>query len=404
MDHPVSNQPLVGIVIPCLNEAKTIGQVIEEAREGFQHSPYPFEIVVADNGSSDGSQKIAAAAGARVVDVKTRGYGVALRKGIGMSLAPIVLFGDADLTYDFREGPALVERLLKGNCNLVIGTRLKGSIEKGAMPWWHRYVGTPALTTLINVLFKTKISDSNSGFRAFRVSDFRAWQIRSDGMEICSEVIVNCLQAGERIVELPITLRKDHRQRTPHLSTWRDGMRNLLIILSRAPHGFTYLGLVMLLASACVALPSALFGHATIGPFSIFEHHSMILAILGGFFGSQFIFYGLLLDSHSRSPLRLNSYLLQIHEVLMLKILGTLVLMTTLFVTFIFTRWIQHHFNNINYLLPSLTVLYCAVVFGSLGFGIFIVQLQKKVPSGMPDGEPEELWRDPPKRKHQLIS
>jgi glycosyltransferase involved in cell wall biosynthesis len=383
MTEPTITQPLITVVIPCLNEEKTIGLVIQEAQDGFRRSGHPFEVLVADNGSNDESRTIAEGAGARVVDVPTKGYGVALRTGIRKARGSIVIFGDADLTYDFREGPALVNRLLKNDAELIIGTRLKGSIEDGAMPWWHRYIGTPALTYLIGFLFGAKITDSNSGFRAFHVRKFNDWEIHSDGMEICSEVIINCLKSGDRIAEVPITLRRDRRDRAPHLSTWRDGMRNLLIILSRAAHGFTYLGLSLLLVSAIVAVPSALVGHITLGPFSLFEHHSLILAILVGFLGSQSIFYGLLLDTSSKHPLAINRYLLQIHEVRMLKLLGLLLLITASFVVFLFTRWIQHSFNNINYLLPSLTVLYCAVVLGSLGFGIFIVQVQKKGPAAM---------------------
>jgi glycosyltransferase involved in cell wall biosynthesis len=374
-------------VIPCLNEEKTIGQVIEQAREGLAGMGLPFEVLVADNGSTDQSRAVSEAAGARVILVEKRGYGTALRTGIQNAAGSIIIFGDADLTYDFRESPALIKRLEEGDVDLVIGSRLKGFIEKGAMPWWHHHIGTPILTYLINFLFSARITDSNSGFRAFHLQKFLDWRIRSDGMEICSEVIVNCLTTGGRIAEVPISLRKDLRDRPPHLSTWRDGMRNLLIILARAAHGFTYLGLTLLTASLLVAIPSALFGRITIGPFSLFEHHSFILAILVGFLGSQSIFYGLLLDSFSRKPLAINRYFLQLPEVVLLKLLGLLLLLTLGFIAFIFTRWIQHHFNNINYLLPSLTVLYCAVVLGNLGFAIFIVQIQKSSPIAMESHE-----------------
>ena len=373
-------KPLVSVVIPCLNEEATIGAVVQKAHDAFSAASIPFEVLVADNGSKDRSRDIAKAGGARVSDVKTRGYGVALRTAIQKAAGEIVIFGDADLTYDFGEGPALIQRLQQGDADVVIGTRLKGSIETGAMPWTHRYVGTPFLTTLINLLFKTSITDSNSGFRAFRVQTFRRWNLRSNGMEICSELIVNCVRSGHRIAEVPITLHKDRRTGGTHLSTWRDGTRNLLIILSRAPHGFTYIGLTLLLLSLLVAVPSALLQGATIGPFSVFEHHSMILAILIGFLGAQSMFYGLLLDASSAVPLTINKMLLDIKEVRLLQILGTLLVMTGAFTLFIFTRWIQHHFNNINYLLPSLTVLYIAVIVGTLGFGLFVVQLQRNAP------------------------
>jgi len=297
----VAEKALISIVIPCLNEEKTIGDVIRQAQEGFTRAGYPYEIVVADNGSIDASRTISESAGARVVDVQKKGYGIALRTGIEAAHGTVVLFGDADLTYDFREGPTLVDELFKGSAGLVIGSRLRGTIEDGAMPLWHRYVGTPILTALIALLFGTTLSDSNSGFRAFRVQDFKNWRIHSDGMEICSEVIINCLRSGQTISEIPITLRASLKDRVPHLSTWRDGMRNLLIILSRAPQAFTYPGLLCVAASALVAIPSAMFGHITIGAFSLFEHHSMILAIMVGFIGSQSLIYGLLLDAPAKN-------------------------------------------------------------------------------------------------------
>jgi glycosyltransferase involved in cell wall biosynthesis len=381
-----TSQPLVTILIPCLNEEKTLGLVITEVKESFSQSPYSFEVLIADNGSKDNSRDIAATLGARVLEVRTRGYGAALRAGIEAAEGDIVLFGDADYTYNFKEGPAMIARLLQGDAELVIGTRLKGHIEEGAMPAWHRYIGTPALTSLIDLFFGAKITDSNSGFRAFHRDHFLSWNIRSGGMEICSEVIINCLTSGGHIAEIPITLRKDWRERTPHLSTWRDGMRNLLIILSRAPHMFTYLGLALLIPSLLVAIPCMIFHGMRIGPFSVFEHHSLILAILVGFFGAQSMFYGMLLDAHSPRPLRINALFLGIQEVLLLKLLGALLIMAAVFILLVFIAWWEHHYNNIDFLIPGLSVLYFAVVIGTLGFGAFIVQVQKRAPSLDPDG------------------
>ncbi len=147
-----------------------------------------------------------------------------------------------------------------------MGSRMKGDIEKGAMPLLHRYLGTPVLTSLINVLFQAHITDCNSGFRAFHKDRYMHWGASSTGMEFASEMIVGCLKAGDHITELSIPLLKDQRDRAPHLSTWRDGMRHLLIILSQAPHGFTYSGIALLGSSLFVAIPCMTVGQVRVGP------------------------------------------------------------------------------------------------------------------------------------------
>src|SRR5262249_29571273 len=154
-------------------------------------SPYNYEIIVADNGSTDASPSIARTGGARVVPVTRKGYGAALQGGFKEARGSIIVFGDADLTYDFHYGPDLVDRLIKSNAQMDVGSRLSGNIEEGAMPFLHRYLGTPALTHLINILFKGDITDCNSGFRAFYKENLAHWHAKSTGMEFASELIVN---------------------------------------------------------------------------------------------------------------------------------------------------------------------------------------------------------------------
>jgi len=371
--------PTVSIVIPCLNEETTLGSVLSEASDAFRQSPYTFEMIVADNGSTDRSREIALEHGAKVIPVPSRGYGAALLGGFNAATGHVILFGDADATYDFKQGPTLVSQLLKSKSAMIMGTRIRGDIESGAMPLLHRYLGTPALTHLINVLFKGKITDCNSGFRAFYRENLSRWQAGSPGMEFASELIVNCLKAGDEITELPITLRKDIRNRAPHLSTWRDGMRHLLFILSRAPQGFTWAGLALLLASLTVALPSMLLGATRWHSIEIFDFHSLILANLIGFLGTQAMSYGLLLDTQTAHPLPINQYLLAIREEVLLKITSALLALVLGFVVFIVIVWLRHGFNNLHFLRSSLSLLYITTVLGNLALGLFLAHIHKRV-------------------------
>jgi glycosyltransferase involved in cell wall biosynthesis len=373
-----AESPLVSVVLPCLNEARTIPHVIREVQAAFGRSPYPYEIVVADNGSADGSPQIAQSLGTRVVHVKNKGYGAALLGGFQAAQGAIIVFGDADFTYDFKQGPDLVARLMQQDAAMVIGTRMRGTIESGAMPGLHRYLGTPVLTRLINILFGGALTDCNSGFRAFFKEKLALWQVKSTGMEFATELIVNCLKAGDRIIEIPISLRKDSQTRMPHLSTWQDGMRHLLFILSRAPHGFTYSGTFLLACSMAIALPSIVVGPMRLFQIAVFDFHSLILATLAGFLGTQALSYGLILDSESKSPLPINGFLLRINEVWLLRILTSLILLILGFTVFIGLVWARHGFNNLHYLRASLTLLYLTIVVGNLGLAIFIAQVYRR--------------------------
>jgi glycosyltransferase involved in cell wall biosynthesis len=225
--------PEVTIVIPCLNEQKTVGNVVDTALNAFATYGYEGEVIVADNGSTDGSQQIAIDRGARVVPVALRGYGSALTEGILSAAGRYVIVGDADESYDFMEINKFVPVLREGK-DFVIGTRLQGVIEPGAMPSLHRYLGTPVLTTLINLFFGTKISDCNCGIRGIRKEAFRAMGVQSTGMEFASEMIIKAGLLNMKMAEVPVTLRVDKRDRRPHLNTWRDGWMHLRFILTFA--------------------------------------------------------------------------------------------------------------------------------------------------------------------------
>ena len=225
---------LVSVVMPCLDEAETLERCVRRAVEAIAAAGIAGEVIVADNGSTDGSQEIARRAGARVVDVPERGYGAALLGGIATARGRHVVMGDADDSYDFGEVPAFVAKLEEGY-DLVMGSRFRGRIEPGAMPFLHRWLGNPVLSFLGRLFFRVPTSDFHCGIRAFRKEAIERVGLRTTGMEFATEMVVKASLFGLRMGEIPVTLRKDGRSRPPHLRTWRDGWRHLRFLLMYSP-------------------------------------------------------------------------------------------------------------------------------------------------------------------------
>ena len=233
--------------MPCLNEAETLERCVRRAVETLAASGLAGEVLVADNGSTDGSQEIAERAGARVVPVPERGYGAALLGGIAAARGRYVVMGDADDSYDFGDVPAFVARLEEGH-DLVMGSRFQGRIEPGAMPFLHRWLGNPVLSFLGRLFFRVPISDFHCGIRGFRKEAIDRIGLRTTGMEFASEMVVKATLFGLRIGEIPVTLRKDGRSRPPHLRTWRDGWRHLRFLLMYSPRWlYLWPGLLLVL-------------------------------------------------------------------------------------------------------------------------------------------------------------
>jgi glycosyltransferase involved in cell wall biosynthesis len=222
------------ILIPCLNEAETIAACIKKAMAFLESNQISGEVLVADNGSIDGSQALADQLGARLVAVPKRGYGAALLGGIAAARGEYTIMGDADDSYDFSRLEAFVEKLRAGY-DLVMGNRFQGGIEPGAMPMLHRYLGNPVLSMLGRVFFGIPISDFHCGLRGFRTASMRDLGLMSAGMEFASEMVVRSWLEGLKITEVPTTLRPDGRSRAPHLKTWRDGWRHLKFLLMYSP-------------------------------------------------------------------------------------------------------------------------------------------------------------------------
>jgi glycosyltransferase involved in cell wall biosynthesis len=277
----------LSIVMPCLNEAETLAICIRKARSYIERSGISAEIVIGDNGSTDGSQKIAIDLGARVVSVPMRGYGAVLHGTIEASNGRYCVIGDSDDSYDFENLDSFVEKLREGY-DLVMGSRFKGDIEKGAMPWKNRYLGNPLLSMIGRIFFHARVSDFHCGLRGFSKSAFERMDLRTTGMEFASEMVIKATIMGLKIAEVPTTLARDGRSRPPHLRPYRDGWRHLRFMLMYSPRWlFLYPGMLLILlglAGCAWLLPGPRVVHG-IG----FDVHTLLYAFVSVLMGFQLV-------------------------------------------------------------------------------------------------------------------
>ncbi|HEY8950942.1 MAG TPA: glycosyltransferase family 2 protein [Candidatus Dormibacteraeota bacterium] len=277
--------------MPCLNEAETLAACIEKAHLAIKRGALAAEIIVADNGSTDGSQVIAKELGARVVTVDRKGYGSALIGGINAARGRFVIMGDADDSYDFTAIAPMLEKLRAGS-DLVVGNRFAGGIEPGAMPWSHRWVGNPVLSLISRLFFHTPVGDSHCGLRGFRKDAYERMKLRATGMEFASEMVIKASLKGMRIAEVPVKLRPDGRSRPPHLRTWRDGWRHLRFMLLFSPRWlFLYPGLALFVVG--MVLSAILLG----GPVHVgglrLDIHTLLVASFLALIGYQLVLFAI---------------------------------------------------------------------------------------------------------------
>lgn len=278
-DKPIE----VTVVMPCLNEAATLETCILKARKSLSENGICGEIVIGDNGSIDGSQKIAARNGARIIDISRKGYGAALCGATSAARGKYVIMGDSDDSYDFSDLMPFIRKLREGY-DLVMGNRFLGGIKKGAMPWKNRYIGNPVLSLIGRILFKCPAGDFHCGLRGFSMEAFRKMDLHTTGMEYASEMVIKSTLLGLKITEVPTTLSPDGRSRPPHLRPWRDGLRHLEFMLLYSPRWlFLIPGFLLALAGLVITLALAP-GARTIGGIE-FDTHTMI-------FGASFILIG----------------------------------------------------------------------------------------------------------------
>jgi hypothetical protein len=369
-------------VIPCLNEAGTLREFLQECKAAFKNDiETDWEIVVADNGSTDGSVEIAAREGARVVSVASRGYGNALHSGILAAKNGYVVYADADGTYSARDAVRLLAELRRSRADLIVGTRIQGEIEKGAMPWLHRYLGTPILSFLVRRLYDLPITDCNSGIRCLRREAYPNWKLSGDGMEYASAMLIHAANTGATIRELPVTLRRCPSRRIPHLKKWRDGMRHLLTILAGAPGLFWRPGIALLLLSLALTLP-CFWGLIPVGGgIQFFGPHTQAISIVIGFYGAAFMGLALSLyrQEQRRKPVpRLAVLLTTLREDLLF---WALIGFFTCFLAggaYAFWEWSKIHYSDFAFMKFTLGLIYFTLVPAAVTLGVFQSHLQKR--------------------------
>jgi glycosyltransferase involved in cell wall biosynthesis len=274
----------VSFVMPCLNEARTVVNCIKAARRCIDDNALRAEVIVADNGSTDGSQDLARQAGARVIDIKDKGYGHALMGGIAAAKGRFIVMGDSDESYDFNEAMSMITRLREG-FDLVMGCRLPaggGRIMPGAMPPLHRYLGNPVLSRIGRVVFRIPITDFHCGLRAFSRDAYDQMHVTATGMEFASELVIKAKLRDMRLTEVPITLHKDKRGRPPHLRSWRDGWRSLRFMLCLSPRWTLFipgaaLALLGLILGVLVARGPVHLGHVRLDARTLIAAALMLL-------------------------------------------------------------------------------------------------------------------------------
>jgi glycosyltransferase involved in cell wall biosynthesis len=382
------------ILMPCLDEAETIATCIAKAIGYLKRSGIQGEVLIADNGSTDGSQAIAAATGARVVTIAGKGYGTALLGGIQAARGTFVIMGDADDSYDFSDLDGFVAKLRQGHA-LVMGNRFKGGIKPGAMPPLHRYLGNPVLTTVGRIFFRSPCGDFHCGLRGFDRAAILGLDPQAPGMEFASEMVVKATLHGLKITEVPTTLSPDGRSRPPHLRSWRDGWRHLRFLLLFSPRWlFLYPGLG-LFASGVVMMAWLLPGSRTVGgvTFGIHTLFYASLAVVVGFHSALFYVFARLYGMREglAPP---NQRLLRVTSKLTLELgllAGLVLLLAGLGLAVVaVSAWTQTAFGLLSpeyvmrFVIPSGT---CILLAFQIGYGAFFLSVLELRSSRRMDGQ-----------------
>lgn len=341
----------VSVVIPCLNEANSLGFCVEQALEAIRKANLRGEVIVADNGSTDGSIEIAERMGAHVVRVPVRGYGAALKGGIAAASGEYVIMGDADASHDFGEVPNFVEKLRQG-FDLVMGNRFQGEIKPGAMSRLHRHFGNPMLTWLVNFLFGAGVGDSYCGMRGFHREFYKGLDLRCTGMEFALEFVIKAAQMGARFSEIPITHWPDRRGRPPHMRSFRDGWRSLRFMLMYAPNWLYLVPGGLLLFVGLFLVFWLLPGPRSLAPGVILDIHSMVFGVIFTLLGAQILSLGAFAKVFSysarfdRSPVSVKRILRRITLEVGLLVGGLVFLVGFLGCSWITWEWATKYFGH----------------------------------------------------------
>jgi glycosyltransferase involved in cell wall biosynthesis len=382
------------IVMPCLNEAETVATCVRKAMGFLAESGIDGEVVLADNGSTDGSQRLARDAGARVVAIRDKGYGNALMGGIAAARGTYVIMGDADDSYDFTNLMPFVTELRKGY-DLVMGNRFKGGIEPGAMPKLHKYLGNPVLSFIGRLFFPSAIGDFHCGLRGFSKEAALALGLQATGMEFASEMVVKATLWGQKITEVPTTLKKDGRSRPPHLRSWRDGWRHLRFLLLFSPRWLFFMPGLVLLLLGLIAGAIIEAGPVSIGSVT-FDVGTLVAASAAVVIGFQGVLFWLFTRVYAGAEGFLPT------EPGVQRLLGRLSLERGLLLglaiglaglgglLFSIVNWGGSGFHNLNYehalrsMIPSATALIvsCQLILGTFFLSILGIKQTRRVSGG----------------------
>ncbi|MGH2449113.1 MAG: glycosyltransferase family 2 protein [Chloroflexota bacterium] len=368
---------VISVVMPCLDEERTIGACVSKALEGIKRTGLPGEVVVSDNGSTDRSVDIAEGLGARVVNQPERGYGNAYRKGFDEARGKYIVMGDSDDTYDFTDIGRLVEKLREGN-EYVLGSRFAGTILPGAMPWLHRYIGNPVLTAMLNFMFGLRSSDAHSGLRAFTKDAYKRMRLQTTGMEFASEMVINAARAKLKVAEVPITYYP--RDGESKLRSFRDGWRHIRFMLLYSPdHLFLVPGTVLLVLGLATLLfllpgPEMISGHRI-------DYHFMFVASLLTIVGFQVLLTGFYAKAyaftHRFAPDdRMIQWFYRYFSLEAWILVGTAIFLIGFAIdATIFVTWVQHNFHHLFAVRSALMALTLMVIGLQLVFSSFLLSI-----------------------------
>jgi glycosyltransferase involved in cell wall biosynthesis len=387
----VNIAPEVTVLLPCLDEAPTVAICVQEALSALRALEVSGEVLVVDNGSTDGSAELARRAGARVIPEPRRGYGVALKRGLEEARGKFVIIADADNSYDLSHLEPFIQPLREG-ADFVMGSRRLGTIERGAMPWLNRHIGNPILSGLLNLFFGAGVSDAHCGMRAVSKEAFTRMRVREPGMEFASEMVVKATLAGMRIVEVPITLRPDGRVgRGPHLRPFRDGWRHLRYMLLLSPTHVFLIPAFVLIVIGTGALAALGRGPVRIGSLA-FDFHYMILGSLFTILGMQILMTGLFAKTYSQAlrlgrgdrTLRFINHWFNLERGLLL---GGVLFLTGLAVdTHVLVVWLRRGMGQLNAIRPATLASTLMIIGAQTIFSSFFLSMMLKLPIAPDDG------------------
>ena len=377
---PISGtqRPLISVVIPCLNEAQGVGKCVDKALRALREMRVPGEVIVVDNGSTDASAEIAARAGARVVHERRRGYGAAYLRGFREASGTYLVMGDADDSYDFLDIPRFIAPLERDGFDLVMGTRLRGNILPGAMPWTHRWIGNPILSGMLRLFFHTRISDSHCGMRSFTRDAFEKLHLRTQGMEFASEIIVNALRENLRIHEVAITYHP--REGVSKLSGLRDAWRHVRFMLVYSPsYLFQLPGMALAILGVLVVAflargPRQFLGHE-------WDYHVLLFGALSLILGYNLVLFDVVAKTFSMGAglARPNQWLQTMIQFFTLEkgllLGGGLFLLGTALEIYVVVDWARADYGALM-AVRSIVIGMVAMVLGAQTvFGSFIISL-----------------------------